>query len=189
MGKIKVNNELLRIMDEYVSFVDSDKHVSMPMAITKEKPNHHSSLYAELPVSSDVLFGDVRMDCEIRNKDPHNYTFQLITDRFSQRVIVRLDEGNGTHRNNLPSIPLEQQEVTTPHFHRYDATGRFLAYHNEELKEHVGSILPIELGIELFCRETKIKPLEHQDISILINEDGVLPLEVDKDPLNGVVFS
>lgn len=27
MGKIKVNNELFRIMDEYVSFVDSDKQV------------------------------------------------------------------------------------------------------------------------------------------------------------------
>lgn len=59
----------------------------MPMIIHKEKTNHPSSLHAELPDTSDIQFGEFKMDCEIRNKGPHNYTSQQITDKFNQRVI------------------------------------------------------------------------------------------------------
>lgn len=189
MGKTKVNDELLTIMDEYVSFLDSDKYVSMPMHITKVKPFHKQSLYIEVPLSSVVPFGHTIMDCEIRQKNPQNYSFQLLTDKFEKRVVTRLDEGNGTHRNNLPDIPLAQQEVTTPHFHKYDNNGCFFAYHTAELKAYVGVPLPIEKGLELFCSENNIHPEVGQEIGIDINEEETIPFEIEEDPLNGINFS
>lgn len=56
------------------------------------------------------------IDCEVRYKNPNNYSFQILSNILSNKVLARLDEGNGTHRNNCKDIPLDQQMVTTPHF-------------------------------------------------------------------------
>ena len=186
MGKI--NSELLRLMEDYNLFTMSPKSADMPFWITKEKSNHSSSLYEEKVLYSENDFGKTMMDCEVRDKNPNNYSFQILTDRITDRVLVRFDEGNGTHRNNCKNIPIDQQMVTTPHFHKYDTTGRFIAYKTKELKKFESSPLPIQDGFQIFCNEEKISSNNDFTISIEIRERGVLPFEQDKDPLNGIAF-
>ena len=58
---------------------------------------------------------------------------------------MRFDEGNGVHRNNNPSIPLHEQEITTPHFHKYDNRGYFIAYKTNELTPYNNKPLNINV--------------------------------------------
>ena len=188
MSRIKKNTELLKLMNDYNLFMSSKKQTMMPLVVNKEKPNHKSSLYAEQTLLSDSAFGDTIFDCEIRSMAPLNYSFQIISDKINSRVLARLDEGNGVHRNNLPHIPLAQQQVTTPHIHKYDASGFFIAYKSDALNAYNGKTLDIKEGLRLFCDEEKIESLNGDTIAIQVHEDGKLPLEHDKDPLNGIMF-
>ena len=185
-----INKELLLIMEDYNLFLCSEKQIEMPIEVTKKKVNHPTSLYVEKKVKSSQQLGEDIFDCEIRNKDIKNYSYQLLTDAISKRVLFRLDEGNGTHRNNIPTIPLKEQQIPTPHFHRYDENGRFFAYRTNELETK--SCLDIKQGVVLFCQEAKIIPSEkNAKIEIAIQEDGVISSELlnDSDPLNGVDFN
>ncbi len=188
MGHIKINKELLEILGDYNLFMDSPKSTSMPLRVTKNKNNHPSSLYEEQTLYSVKDLGETMIDCEVRYKNPNNYSFQILIDHLTNKVLARLDEGNGTHRNNCKDIPLDQQMITTPHFHKYDTKGRFIAYKTQALEETKSSPLPIQEGFQLFCQEEKISSNNDFAISIEIQENGVLPLEHDNDPLNGIVF-
>lgn len=188
MGKIKINTELLKLMDDYNLFMSSHKSTSMPMQIAKVKGNHTSSLHEEKDLDSVDDFGETVVDCEVRDKNPNNYSFQILTDRITSRVLARFDEGNGTHRNNCKDIPLEQQMITTPHFHKYDVCGRFIAYKTKELKGVGTPPLSIQDGLRFFCNEEKIFSNNGAKIGVEVNEIGALPLECDKDPLNGINF-
>ena len=188
MAKLKINKELLRIMDDYDLFMYSEKKTEMPIVVNNEKPNHKTSFHKEQPIECDISFGETKMDCEVRNKNPFNYSFQLVSNKLSNRVLARLDEGNGVHRNNLPHIPLAEQQVTTPHFHKYNNSGFFIAYKPASLNALGGNTLNIKDGLRFFCDEEKIGSFDERLIEILIKEDGELPLEHDKDPLNGIMF-
>ena len=188
MGKTKRNKELLSLMEDYNLFMSAKKQTQMPVVVREEKPNHKSSLYLEQEMGSDVRFGRAMFDCEIRNKNRQNYSFQISSDKIEQKSLARLDEGNGVHRNNIPHIPLAEQEITTPHFHKYDSDGRFVAYKTNALKEYNKNPLKIEDGFRLFCNEEKISSFDGSPLIIEINENGVLPMDYDSDPLAGVNF-
>ena len=115
---MKQNNELLQIMQDYVQFMDSDKTIDLPVVVSEHKKNHPSSLYYVSALTSVFPFGETKFDCEIRDRDVLSYSFQIRSDKFHSQVVLRFDEGDATHRNDIPGLPLEQQSVTTPHFHR-----------------------------------------------------------------------
>lgn len=188
MGRIKRNTELLRIMEDYNLFMSADKQTQMPVVVRKEKPNHKSSLYIEQGLISDISFGETSFDCEIRDKNPQNYSFQITSNRIEKKILARLDEGNGVHRNNLPDIPLANQQVTTPHFHRYDSMGRFVAYKTDSLKDYNENPLKIEEGFRIFCNEERLFSMDSTETIIEIKEDGALPMIYDNDPLAGINF-
>ena len=186
MAKIRTNSELLRIMDKYVLFMDSKKQAEMPLVVSQIKQNHPSSLYKEVSIKSESSFGCVTMDCEIRNKDHNNYSIQLVSDMIKNKVLSRLDEGNGTHRNALSTIPLQEQMVSTPHFHIYTKNGLFFAYQTENLKSYNEKPMPIEVGIHEFCQEMNIHSTDEHPIDVIVQEEGVLALDFGIDPLEGI---
>ena len=186
MGKMKVDKELLKDMEDYTLFMDAAKEISTPVVISQEKPNHKSSLYVEGHVNSSHAFGNVKYGCEMRDKREDNFSIQLTTDKFGNKVLFRIDQGNGTHRNNLPTIPLAAQSVPTPHFHRFCERGYFYAYQTDVLKQNEN--MNIQDGLAAFCSEVNVKGSANNAVEIVVRQDGVLPLEEDKDPLNGINF-
>lgn len=186
MGKNSINKELLALMDDYQLFMSAEKSISMPISVSEEKPNHPTSLYVSGKVEYTGNIGEVSFDCEMRNKRTDNYTFQLLTDKIKNRLLFRLDQGNGTHRNNIPTIKLQEQSVPTPHFHKYTEDGYLFAYQTDDLKENAS--MNVYEGVKSFCKEAKIGEREGIDAKITIQRQGELPFEEDPDPLNGVKF-
>ena len=193
MAKIKPNQELLTMFDEYSNFMNADKRVCSPVRVSEPKGNHGTSLYSSHPLYSSEVFGNATMTCEVRNGDHRDCSFQILTDVFKERVAFRYDTGGGTHRNDVPYIPLEEQSITTPHFHRYDSNGYFLAYktdllNNEEQAKH---LFDLEFGFPYFCQEGKICADTNHDLpEIQVIKEGFLPFkeEDETDPLEGIKF-
>lgn len=189
MAKTTLNNELLQLMDDYKLFMQSPKSVALPIVVTDPKKNHPKSKYYEAELTAGHPFGTTVFDCEIRDRVFNSYSFQIRSDKFVKSVVLRFDEGDATHRNNAPGIPLEEQSISTPHFHKYNDAGYFIAYKNNELKQLGQVSLSLTDGFDVFCREAKIDTTGY-DIRIQeADVNGNLEMNFNQpDPLAGVMF-
>lgn len=189
MAKTTLDNELLALMDDYKLFMQSSKSLALPIVVSEPKKNHPKSKYYEGELTASHPFGSTVFDCEIRDKVPNSFSFQIRSDKFAKAVVLRFDEGDATHRNNAPGIPLDQQSISTPHFHKYNEAGYFIAYKNEELKNLTLTSLSLQEGFDIFCREAKIDTTGY---SLKIQEaesDGSLVMNLGQtDPLAGIMF-
>lgn len=192
MAKIKQDTEVLKIMDEYKAFISAQKRIGALISVCKPKANHPSSLYAKEEIRSESCFGNTFMTCEVRNGEKSDYSFQMVSDKFKKGVIFRYDSEGGTHKNEAPFIPLEEQSVTTPHFHKYDDKGYFLAYKTDLLNDpkQVEHLFDIDLGFPYFCQEGIIYANDDFDLpKIKVYREGCFSFEKEnKDPLEGIKF-
>lgn len=192
MAKNKPNQIIASKYSEYSAFLQSIKHIESPIYVCDEKDNHKSSLYYEKELLCDFPFGNSRLNIEVRNADPGNFSAQILSDAIVQQVLFRYDTGGGTHRNNFDGIPLDKQSVTTPHFHCYNSDGYFMAYKTSEMaNEEIESKLEdIDYGFPLFCEQghiindkTKLVP------EIKVGSVDTLPFaHEDYDPNEGIEF-
>lgn len=182
----KVDKELLSILDDYHLFMDSDKTIDMPFCVNKVDNNHITSLKGETDLRAACPFGNTIIKCQVRNRNEFDYSISILSDRIKTRMLFRLDEGDGTHWNRHFPIPIEQQQVPCPHFHKKGDDGIEYAYRTNKLE--VGpSPLNIHDGFEVFCEECHIK---NEDVVIKVQEEGMLPFEFEQndDPLKGINF-
>ena len=185
--KIKVDREILKILDDYHLFLDSEKTIDeMPFCVNKKDTNHKSSLTGESVIKASHPFGRTTFECEVREHNEFDYSFKILSDKIQSRLLFRMDEGGGTHWNRHLPIPIDKQQVPTPHFHKIDDDGIEYAYRTDVL-ESQQSPLNIHDGFAIMCDECHIK---NDIIEISIQEEGTLPLEFkpETDPLQDIVF-
>lgn len=192
MGQIKQDTELLGMIDEYRAFMSAEKRVDSPVRVCTPKKNHSSSLYTTKELYSETPFGNTTLNCEVRNGDNSDFSTQILSDKIKRRVVFRYDTGGGTHKNSVPFIPLAEQSITTPHFHKYDDNGYFLAYKTDILNDTKQSshLFDIELGFPYFCQEIMIYANDKHDLpEIQVFREGYFSFKDDnKDPLEGINF-
>ena len=186
MRRLKVDKEILPILEDYHLFLDGDKYVKMPFRINKVDKNHITSLKGESTLTASAPFGNTTLECEVREHNEFNYSFKILSDAIKSRLLFRLDEGSKTHWNRHLPIPIDQQQVPPPHFHKIGDDGIMLAYSNDHLFSRQ-TPLNIHEGFIALCEECHIKD-DH--IQIDIQEEGTLPLQFDSDadPLKDVIF-
>ena len=184
--KPKVDTELLSILEDYHLFLDSEKSIDMPFCVNKVDNNHVTALKGETELRALSPFGNTTLRCQVRDRNEFNYSISILSDLIQSRMLFRLDEGDGAHWNRHLPIPIEQQQVPSPHFHKKGNDGIDYAYRTTRLKDGPDP-LNIHDGFSAFCEECHISG---DNTEIVIQEDGILPLEfeADADHLKGVKF-
>ncbi len=184
--KPKIDHEILSILEDYHLFMDSDKSMDMPFCVDKVDNNHVTSLKGEADLNSAAPLGNTVLECVMKEKNEFKYSFNILTDAVKSRMLFRMDEGDGTHWNRHLQVPVDQQQVPTPHFHKVGDDGIMFAYSTDDLKAY-SNPLNIHDGFEAFCKECHIN---QDDILLNIYEEGTLPLEYapEPDPLIGIQF-
>ncbi len=182
----KIDREILSILNDYHLFIDSDKSIDMPFCVDKVDNNHVTALKGETELRTQFPLGNTILQCQVRERNEFNYSISILSDKIQSRMLFRLDEGDGTHWNRHLPVPVDQQQVPTPHFHKKGDDGIEYAYRTDKLKEEPAP-LNIHDGFSVFCDECHIK---NEDVEIIVQEEGVLPLEFEPvaDPLKGVNF-
>lgn len=187
MGKTqKADPEILAILNDYHLFLDGEKHIQMPFRIDRVDENHATSLKGESVLTASNPIGNTVLECELKDKNEFKYTFKILSDRIRSRILFRMDEGGYTHWNRHLPIPIEQQQVPTPHFHKKGDDGIEFAYRTPILEE-VPTPLNIHDGFSILCDECH---MNCENAVIQIQEEGELPLvyEPEPDPLLGILF-
>lgn len=184
--KPRVDKEILAILEDYHLFLDGEKQINMPFCVNKVDRNHVTSLKGECQLTASNPLGNTLLECEMKERNEYKYTFKILSDCIKERVLFRMDEGDYTHWNRHLQIPIEQQQVPTPHFHKKGDDGIEIAYRTKRINESP-SPLSIHDGFVIFCDESHIK---NDVIQINIQEEGTLPFDFEPeiDPLKDIQF-
>lgn len=189
MAAIKQNKELLSHISDYRLFLNATKTTCDKIVVCHSKPNHPTSIAADYGISFTGFFDDAILCFEIKNADKRNYTLKVQSNKIKEKILFRYDSlTNGAfHRNNLKTIPLEEQRVAHPHFHAYNDEGYLLAYQTPQLKdlENGAIYFDIQNGFPYFCNELHlIGETTNSTPNLKVYKEGVLDIDIAYDDPN-----
>ena len=180
-----------KIQEDYKNYcllIDEQKELSDKTIILdgrkKSRPEYKEKI---VDAYSDVLPKDITLTVQQKDSEEKDFKFSLRCSSFCPMPFFRFDSVGPAHRNaNLP-IPIELQQIPTPHFHRFADDGYEIAYKTKHLLDakSAKALEDIELCIHHFLQESNVT----DDGLSLISSPGELPLDFDNtDPLEGVNF-
>lgn len=180
-----------KIQEDYKNYsllISEEKELENKTIILDERKKSRPE-YKEKIVNafSDALPNDITFTVQQNETEENDFKFLLRCKSFCPMPFFRFDSVGPAHRNaNLP-IPIELQQIPTPHFHKFAEDGYEIAYKSAHLldKKSAKALEDIGLCIHHFLQESHVKD---EGLS-LISSPGKLPLDFENiDPLEGVNF-
>ena len=186
---MKVNIKVRDNYKSYCSLIDEEKILlNNKIVLDEKKKNIPEYKEKNTPTYSDVLPNDIIFTIQQKETEEKDFKFILRCVPFCERPFFRYDSTGPSHRNSNLPIPIEEQQVPTPHFHRFVADGKEIAYKTKVLLDEKQSkvLEDISMCVLHFMQDVNIK-FENFD---LISTPGVLPFKMEEniDPLENVQF-
>jgi hypothetical protein len=114
------------------------------------------------------------VDVKVNNHD--FFQFKLRYKSFVPAPFFRFDSDGETHRNKVDGLRLEDSQITTPHFHKFNENGIEIAYKTDKLLDPKESkaLEDINLCIIHFFHEsnTRLKDDDFPEIKIMTDTLG-----------------
>lgn len=175
----------------YDNLLRSEKKLLSPtISINKDRDkdlNHKGALKRKVPIITQPS-EDCFLEVIINESNRKRFNFTIEHEISAPLRAARFDSDGQAHKNNIPNIPLELQQVTTPHFHKFRDDGYFFAYKTNPLIENE-SDLSINKMFPIFCEEFHITYPKENDVLLDISMEGELNFgETDFDPHENINF-
>lgn len=183
-------NKLPEMFEKLHTFMKAPKYIQSPIVIKDKRPQHDSSLEYTKDLKCSVEFGKPFMSIEVKHCDSRLFSAKMLTKLDETKMLLRYDSSGKTHRNNFDDIPLVEQQVTTPHIHYFDDSGRFLAKKTAEILADEDKARDIKYGFPIFCKEGNVYgELSTIPPQVRVGEEATIPFEMAEfDPCVGVKF-
>lgn len=135
-------------------------------------------------------YGNVELYSEVKKADLNNYSISIKSDVIDSRILLRYDSEGLAHRNAVDYIPLVEQSVPTPHFHKFDKYGNFLAFQTEKLRDEkeAKALKNIEFGFAYFCQYSSTNKTFTEELPEVLVNSGRIPFDFNEDPIDGINF-
>ena len=160
MAKVKINNNIKSNYDTYKVLVEGGKTILVsPIVVDQTKSNHKTIKEKVVQAKHESLEKDLEFVVQIKADDPTDFKFKLKCPAFDNSYFFRYDSAGACHRNSGLDVPIDQQRVPTPHFHKFMQTGEEIAYKTEVLKDQKQAevLEDVSLCIAHFCTESNTK--------------------------------
>ena len=184
----KVNKTIRDNYPKYCALIDEEKTLAKDrMVLDEEKANRSDIKEKSMPAYSERIPEDMTFIVQQKRENDTEFKFILKCIAFCKQPFFRFDSAGPSHRNSNLPIPIEEQQVPTPHFHKFLADGKEIAYKTDVLNNEcqARALEDISICIFHFLQEAHFK-YENFD---LISKPGILPFKQDEnDPLINVQF-
>lgn len=173
----------------YESLVKDLKHLLNDPILLSKTGRNVNFFETEESVKHSKLPNEIEFLVTVRKGNHKYFQFKLRCVDLCGQPFFRFDSDGETHRNYDESIPLSEQQVTTPHFHHYNSKGVNIAFKTPELIHPVIRVKLEEMAncIEHFFDTAKMEVMGGGYPSIRITEGLGLTIE-EEDPTANVVF-
>ncbi|MBA3647287.1 MAG: hypothetical protein H0W62_01860 [Chitinophagales bacterium] len=181
----KINTAVATDYIKYLQFIEERKNsLDRTIVVCDKKNSRPDKLYKESKLIADWVSNDIDLMIECNAADGKAFKFQFRAKQFSDEPLFRLDSDGAAHRNS--KFPLKIQQVTTPHFNKFNEHGRVIAYKTSQLKnENEAKAIQndINLGFAHFCYEGNIRYKEDDLSEIsLVGSSNQLDLDFKDSP-------
>lgn len=176
----KRNLNIRENYQRYKELVEGPKKILTNKVLVEDvKPNHPSHLQKIDKVEHEILVEKLEFITEVVANNEKHFKFKLKAKDFDNAPFFRYDSDGSTHRNKIPGVPLEEQQITAPHFHKFSKDGVEIAYKTDTLNSpsEAEALNDINLGIKHFCNEANVRYGEDELPEVLIRPDE-MPLNV-----------
>lgn len=185
-----VNKDIKANYALYEKLLNERKSIFESVVDIKEIYNNANFLQQNVPVQHDLVKNNVELIVVVKVNNYRYFSFKLLCKDLSSTPFFRYDSDGDAHRNYSPDIPLKEQQITTPHFHKFNEKGISFAYKTDIIlnESERKALEDINLCIAFFCKESNIEPVKEDYPTIQINSKE-LPLDFSSiDPLLNVKF-
>ncbi len=175
---------------EYEALLAAQKIATSSQVLLSDKPQNRKFLSGSVALSLS-LSEKASLVADKSKRVPSDYGIKIRAVDFVPAPLMRFDADGPSHRNDVEDVPLPLRQVTTPHFHKFDARGVEIAYKTPFLLEeaNVQAIhSSLDAGMEQFSVEANVRC---EDDSFPTVGELALSLslpEANNDPLAGVNF-
>ena len=183
MGKNKVNVAVRNNFGYYQKIGSAQKRLVDDVIIISQRRDHINRDKGEVALMATVS-RTLKLEVEANNASSWDFKFKIFDRDLMAQPCYRFDSDGEAH-NNLGDIPLEERQVTTPHFHKFDESGHEIAYKTVALREKEG-VLDRKTGLSIFAEEENIVCDKIPEIR---REGELIPPENEAfNPLQGEQF-
>lgn len=187
----KVFPQVKENFDFYNNLLAQRKSVfSEVIEINHNGNNAHTLESVEEVIHPAIKDGNMVLLVDVKVNNHEFFQFKLRYKEFLPPPFFRFDSDGDTHRNNIDGISLEDQIVTTPHFHKFNEEGIEIAYKTDKLLDPKESraLEDINLCIAHFFFEsnTRLKEDKFPEIKIMSETLGFKMTK--EDPNQNIIF-
>jgi hypothetical protein len=187
-----INSSIKDDFDFYLKVCSESKSFEInPIELSEIKSNHTKTRMKCVDVKHSTISHKMLFCVESDITNARNFKLKLWCNEKFECPLFRFDSDGATHRNNDPNIPLDQQAITTPHFHKFNKDGIEYAYKTSELndteqKEKI--VNDINLAAILFCREANLVTTTNPSIIQVPSSELPFTPTTSTDPTKNVTF-
>lgn len=184
--KEEINKKVVDQYQYYTDIKESSKRIECDEVALVKHRTHATVFTCEIPVQHELPGKDrVVIKVEGDQSSISDFSFKLFDRDFMPCPCYRFDASGGSHRN-FTDGPLRTRQVDTPHFHRYDASGRNVAYRTEFINKHAADLVADRsAALKHFCEEENV---EIAGAAKVLHNDLFQPKVLRVDPLKDILF-
>jgi len=186
----KKNHKVKDNYNFYNELLSKRKSIFSEVIEIKKVGNNHNTLEELIDVKHPDIENNMLLLVDVKVNNNSFFQFKLRYKEFIDNPIFRFDSDGDTHWNRIDGVPLTEQQVQTPHFHKFNENGIEIAYKTDLLKNEVTSkaLEDIEHCIAHFFHECNIRVNEESFPSVKIMSNP-LGFSFDKeDPNQNITF-
>lgn len=139
------------IIDKYIQYENMisclKKTKSSEVVISEIKQRHDNFLILREALSHE-LTADIKIGIEVHKNNCDLFSTWIESSEFPNCHLMRFDTKGGAHKLTSPEVPLKDQMIETPHFHKFEKDGTFQVYRTKDCS----FINNLDLGFPYFCQ-------------------------------------
>jgi|GEM_PF-377427 len=174
----------------YNNLLQKRKSIFSRIIDIKEVGNNHNTLEKIETVHHEEIEDPMVLIVDVKLNNHNFFQFKLRYKEYLEQPFFRFDSDGETHRNKLKGVPLDQQQVTPPHFHKFNENGIEIAYKTDKLTDENErkALEDINLCIVHFFHESNLRLEEDDFPQIIIESDSLGLTFANDDPNSNVNF-
>ena len=169
---VKIFQQVKENYTFYNKLLSERKSIFSEVIEINEKGNNQNRVIATEVVHHPATDqNDMVLIVDVQINNHQYFQFKLRYKNYLPGPFFRYDSDGETHRNKIDGIPLHEQLITTPHFHKFNQEGIEIAYKSDKLLdiEQVKALEDINLCIAHFFHEsnTRLKEDDFPELRIM----------------------
>jgi len=189
MAKEKIP-EIKKNYDLYNQLLRERKSIFKEVISIQETGNNKHVLEEVIDLKHFSYNGNTCLIVNVKINKSNFYQFKLRCKDAFPMPFFRFDSDGDTHRNYIDGLSVEEQQITTPHFHYYNEEGVNIAYKTEPLLDETQktALEDITLCLQHFFQESNITSDINDTIEVKIQPEQFPFDTINPNPHANTIF-